>query len=185
MRSGPNYGGCATPCSSRPAAGPRKRIHRRRNWCQLSIVSLAALSCIFASRMSSPVSEPELGITRGLRKATQTSQVSVHLRNVMRRTKTSAVESGSREDSASGCPISRAKNMLSTSIRTVVPQTKSVAGIEGLVPIPGPRGLPADLLENSYHVMKIPIYGIEEATLRYKLVSLLLGIPRYSRIETI
>eukprot|EP00746_Dinoflagellata_sp_MGD_P024999 gnl/MRDRNA2_/MRDRNA2_158738_c0_seq1.p1 gnl/MRDRNA2_/MRDRNA2_158738_c0~~gnl/MRDRNA2_/MRDRNA2_158738_c0_seq1.p1 ORF type:complete len:684 (+),score=96.86 gnl/MRDRNA2_/MRDRNA2_158738_c0_seq1:185-2053(+) len=35
------------------------------------------------------------------------------------------------------------------------------------IPIPGPKGLPADILQNSYHVMKIPVYGIEEATLRW------------------
>jgi len=33
--------------------------------------------------------------------------------------------------------------------------------------IPGPKGLPFDFLQNSFHVLKIPIYGIEEATLRW------------------
>jgi len=65
------------------------------------------------------------------------------------------------------CPISAAKQKLSDTVSSMIPNAASTEVYKGVRPIPGPKPLPNDLLGNSFHVLKIPVYGIEEATLRW------------------
>jgi len=87
-------------------------------------------------------------------------------RGVLRRSlRTKALDSTPSE--ASGCPVSRAKSAISEVLRRNDENESTSPRTTEVIPIPGPKGLPADLISNSIHVMKIPIYGIEEATLRW------------------
>lgn len=73
--------------------------------------------------------------------------------------------------SVRSCPFTGADTV--NTVSTTSTEFESIIAKDGsstqsdFTPIPGPKGLPFDFLQNSYHVLKIPIYGIEEATLRW------------------